>query len=412
MKRLQFVTIALIVILLSACGSPAPAPAAAPTQAQAPAAPAVGQITDYAIALAPEGGTTCSADGTYLVTATITASGVVAATYEVGSSSSGGQIPTGGNFQDLTTNSLDEYVKAGLTFDKAETKTLSWRLAGPYAYPNDITVKLRVNDGEFKTAKLDCGSAAPQLAPTQPAATQPPAAAGCQDSAQYVSDDGMDGTAYAPNTPFTKTWKIKNTGTCTWDSSYLAYYVSGATMSQSPAYPIVPSGGQVAPGGVVDISVGMTSPSEPGDYNANWQLQDSAGKSLAQFYLKIKVKGQDSGGSATGTITNVIARIVQEQGSGAPCNANATYFVYVDITADGPASAEYQIYLTDASGQVPNGIFEDHAAPQADGTWTFDAAKTETVSLHVVGPYAYPDSVTVRVSVNGTAWQSATASCQ
>lgn len=384
----------IFTLLLSACGSPAPTET--PTE-EAALANTVGKVTDYSIKIEQEQGSgdACGADATYFVTATITADGIVAASYEVSSYSAGGQIPTGGNFQDLTNNGLSESVSAGLTFEKAETKTLTWRLTGPYSYPNDINVRLRVNDGESKSASVDCGSAAA----SQPTATTAPAsAAGCTDSALYVSDDGKDGTTYAPGATFKKTWKLRNTGTCTWDSNYMIYYVSGSTMTQQPAYLLVPQGVQVAPGADVDVSVDMAAPSTVGDHRADWELRNPSGASLVGFFLTLKVQGQSSGGSNTG-ITAVTPQIVLEQGSGAACTNNSTYFVYVDITANGEVSANYRIDLTDASGQVVNGVF-DSGSPEETGVLFLRANETQRVSLHVVGPYSYPDTVTVRVYVN------------
>ena len=397
MKRHHlFLKFVVFTLLLSACGSPAPTET--PTEEAAPASATIGKVTDYSIKIEQEQGSgdACSANATYFVTATITADGVVAASYEVFSASAGGQIPTGGNFQDLTDNGLSESVAAGLIFDKAETKTLTWRLTGPYSYPNDITVNLRVNDGEFKSASVDCGSAAA----SQPTATTAPAsAAGCTDSAIYVTDDGKDGTTYAPGATFKKTWTVRNTGTCTWDSNYMVYYVSGSTMTQQPAYLLVPQGVQVAPGADVDFSIDMAAPSTAGDHRADWELRSPGGVSLVGFYLTLNVQDQSSGGSAAGAITGAVPQIVQEQGSGAICKDATTYFVYVDITSNGAATANYRIDLTDGSGQVTNGVF-DSGLPEEKGTLTFTSAGTQRVSLHVVGPYSYPDSITVRVYVN------------
>jgi hypothetical protein len=70
----------------------------------------------------------------------------------------------------------------------------------------------------------------------------------------------------------------KNTGSCTWDSSYLVSYISGTTMSQQPGYWLVQQGQTVAPGQTVDISVGMTSPVENGNYAAYWGLKKENGE--------------------------------------------------------------------------------------------------------------------------------------
>lgn len=392
----------IFTLLLSACGSPTP------TEMPTEEAATTGKVTDYSIKIEQEQGSgdACGANATYFVTATITADGVVAASYEVSSASSGGQIPTGGNFQDLTNNGLSQSVSAGLTFEKAETKTLTWRLTGPYSYPNDITVKLRVDGGEFKSATVDCGSAAA----SQPTATTAPAAAaGCTDSAIYVSDDGKDGATYTPGTTFKKTWKIRNTGTCTWDSNYMVYYVSGTTMTQQPAYLLVPQGVKVAPGADIDVAMDMAAPSTAGDHRADWELRNPSGVSLVRFFLTLKVQGQSSGGSNAG-ITGVTPQIVLEQGSGAACTNNSTYFVYVDITSNGDVTANYRIDLTDASGQVTNGVF-DSGSPEETGALFLRSGESQRVSLHVVGPYGYPDAVTVRVYVNDQSMGSVAVTC-
>jgi len=392
---MQFLIAAL---LLSACGTPTPTPTDASPDVS------VGKVTDYSIKIEQEqgSGAVCGASATYFVTASITADGIVGAAYEVSSSSSGGQIPTGGNFQNLDNNGLSESVSAATTFDKADTKTFTWRLTGLYSYPNDITVKIRVNDGEFKSATVDCGSA------SQPAATAiSTTAAGCTDTAAYVTDDGKDGTVYPPNTAFTKTWKLRNTVTCIWDNSYTVSYISGAKMSQSPTYTILPSGGTVAPGGDVDISVELTSPPTAGDYRADWQLVNTGGFALLPFYLTLKVADQSSGG---GAITNTVPQIVLEQGSGVACTDISTYFVYVDVTSNGATTTDYRIDLTDGSGQVPNGVF-DSGSPEEKGTLTFPSAGTQKVSLHVKGPYGYPKDITVRVYIGGTSVGSVAVAC-
>lgn len=253
----------------------------------------------------------------------------------------------------------------------------------------------------------------PTTAETQSNQSTAAITTGCQDAAQYVTDDGRDGTTYAPNIPFTKMWRVKNTGTCIWDSTYIVAYVSGANMTQSPWYMLVPAGSTVPPGATVDVSVGMTSPATAGEYSADWRIQNSSGAKLVQFYLALKVQDQSTG-AAAGGITNVVTQIVPEQGSGNPCNPDSTYFVTVNVTSNGAATAGYRIDLTDASGQVANGAFSfvDFVSPEAQGSLTFNGAGTQNILLRVVGPYAYPSQMTVRVMINGQAWSPATAGCQ
>ena len=43
----------------------------------------------------------------------------------------------------------------------------------------------------------------------------------CTDRAQFVADVTVpDGTRYDPGATFTKTWRLRNIGTCTWTTSW------------------------------------------------------------------------------------------------------------------------------------------------------------------------------------------------
>jgi hypothetical protein len=238
----------------------------------------------------------------------------------------------------------------------------------------------------------------------------------CQDGAEYVGDDGMDGTTYAPNTAFTKTWTLKNIGTCTWDSSYLVYQRSGEAMTQQPGYWLLPQGQTVTPGESVDISIGMTSPPEKGEYWSYWGLKDGAGQVItvngsaddASFYANIKV---NNGSAGAGKVTATSIDIVPEQGSGEACTASTTYFVHAYIETDGPASASYEI--GSSAGQISAGYFDLNGEdlPYVQGTLQFEKAEKQAVNLRFVGPYPYPDDISVMLRVDGGAWVKARLDC-
>jgi len=81
------------------------------------------------------------------------------------------------------------------------------------------------------------------------------------DQATFINDVTIpDGTATAPGASFKKTWRLKNTGTCTW-SGYTLVFDSGESMA-----PVIDPIGTVAPGQEVDVSVTFTAPTAPGDY--------------------------------------------------------------------------------------------------------------------------------------------------
>jgi hypothetical protein len=299
--------------------------------------------------------------------------------------------------------------------------------------PFEITIPLNTQDlpagsytvianGVSAVFTLPVETAIPSPLPTtasNPASTAAPGSLPCSDSAKFVADITIpDNIVVAPNTAFTKTWRLKNTGSCTWDNKYLVAYISGTTMSQQPGYWIVPQGQTVPPGETVDISVGMTSPVENGSYQSYWGLKKENGTLMPiqggangnSFYVKIKVNN----GVTDGKITAASIGIDLEQGSGEMCTANSTYFVHASLTADGATTAGYEINST--AGQVAGGYFQPSpmgpVSPEVTGTLLFEQAATKTIDLRFVGPYPYPDDITVNLRVNGGEWHSTKLSCQ
>lgn len=86
-----------------------------------------------------------------------------------------------------------------------------------------------------------------------------------------------DNTVLHLSEPFTKTWRIRNSGTCTWTTGYKLTFAGGEQLgaSNSEALPI-----NVAPGQTLDISVRMVAPSSAGRYEGTWQLQSAEGKTF------------------------------------------------------------------------------------------------------------------------------------
>src|SRR6266436_5461714 len=105
-------------------------------------------------------------------------------------------------------------------------------------------------------------------------APQTASAAAC-DAILFVSDVTVpDGSAYSPNATFTKTWRLKNIGTCTWTTSYKLVFVSGPQMGGPNEVNLTST---VAPNTTVDLSVNLTAPVPAGTYRGFWQLKNAAG---------------------------------------------------------------------------------------------------------------------------------------
>ena len=91
----------------------------------------------------------------------------------------------------------------------------------------------------------------------------------CTDDAQFVKDVTVpDGTHFAPNAPLVKTWRLRNTGSCSWDGAYLLKFIGGEQMKGvSAALPQT-----VKPNETVDISLTLTAPGTAGSYRGRWRL--------------------------------------------------------------------------------------------------------------------------------------------
>ncbi|MBI4733064.1 MAG: DUF11 domain-containing protein [Chloroflexi bacterium] len=104
-------------------------------------------------------------------------------------------------------------------------------------------------------------------------ATPRTVAAAC-DAATFIADVTIpDGSTIAPGAAMSKTWRLQNSGTCTWSTSYAIVFYAGSQMG-APSVVYMPT--SVAPGATVDITVNMIAPTIPGHYRGYWMLRNAA----------------------------------------------------------------------------------------------------------------------------------------
>lgn len=116
------------------------------------------------------------------------------------------------------------------------------------------------------------------------------------DAAAFVGDVTYpDGSAVPLGGAFTKIWRLQNTGTCTWNTSYALVYVSGEKFN-APAAVAMPT--NVGPGQTVDLAVNLTAPNQSGSYRGFWKLRNSSNVLFgigaaadSNFYVDVKVTG-------------------------------------------------------------------------------------------------------------------------
>jgi hypothetical protein len=89
-----------------------------------------------------------------------------------------------------------------------------------------------------------------------------------------------DNTQLSPSAAFTKTWRMKNTGTTTWNSNYQLVYWDGVPITEvEKVLPVkqVKLSSEVKPGAEGEVSVKMVAPSKNGTYKIWWRLLNPAG---------------------------------------------------------------------------------------------------------------------------------------
>jgi hypothetical protein len=156
-------------------------------------------------------------------------------------------------------------------------------------------------------------------------AKTPPAAAtpgktdsNCDDRALLLEDVTIpDNTALQPGSPFTKTWRFENGGTCSWHGYSIAF-LAGDRMEAPDSSPVP----ETAPGQTVDISIDMLAPSLDGLFTGYYELRSSDGKVVPigvekSFWVRIVI------------------------GAGGPLTPSVPFTAAPLITPGGPLSCDY-----------------------------------------------------------------------
>jgi inhibitor of cysteine peptidase len=122
----------------------------------------------------------------------------------------------------------------------------------------------------------------------------PPDTDECTDKAIFKADVTIpDDTEISAGEILTKTWQLRNIGSCTWDNRYEVVSVGGESFSLNE---MVPISATVAPGEDVNLSVTLIAPTEPGIYRSEWKLRNPDGMlfgigpaSNSAFWVQIMV---------------------------------------------------------------------------------------------------------------------------
>jgi len=204
----------------------------------------------------------------------------------------------------------------------------------------------------------------------------PTTAAGVCDKALFMADVTIpDGTKMDPGETFTKTWQLKNAGTCTWTTGYAIVFFDGKQMTDEDSINL---DGTVAPGGTVNVSVDMTAPSTEGTYKSTWVLKNAAGTQISPtFYAEIKVgDGTADNDDASVTISDYSVDAgdsITVYVSGFPANEDIDYCLRLKSKSD---CTKMKDGTTDSDGE--NSVkFTIPSDADSDSYWVVEVHTTE-----------------------------------
>jgi len=158
--------------------------------------------------------------------------------------------------------------------------------AGPTATSVDVGA-IQTSAVETIIAPITQTAAAVTPAPTLTAAptntpvpTVSPTYAGTStpstcDNMKFVSDSTVpDNTPMTAGQDFVKTWKVLNTGTCSWTTSYSIIFGWGETKMGGLTTSLT---SVVAPNTEAEISITLKAPTKSGTYHSYWRLRNNNG---------------------------------------------------------------------------------------------------------------------------------------
>ncbi|MDF1514275.1 MAG: NBR1-Ig-like domain-containing protein [Anaerolineae bacterium] len=109
----------------------------------------------------------------------------------------------------------------------------------------------------------------------------------CTYASSFIEDVTLpDGSMLQPNVVVQKTWRVRNAGSCVWESDAALTLIKGPKFDTPGKVPL----GPVWPGEKTDVSITFTTPAIPGVYESYWRLVDGRGKLFGGvLFLKIEV---------------------------------------------------------------------------------------------------------------------------
>jgi hypothetical protein len=120
-------------------------------------------------------------------------------------------------------------------------------------------------------------------------------------SMAFVADVTIpDNTSMTPGQAFTKTWRVRNNGSCAWEVGFKLRFTGGNALGGSD----LTLDKAVNSGGETELSVPMTAPSTSGSFRSNWRMSTATGTYFGDEIYVLIVVGGSTATAPAATATN------------------------------------------------------------------------------------------------------------
>jgi hypothetical protein len=199
-----------------------------------------------------------------------------------------------------------------------------------------------------------------------------PTQAYCDDS-EYISDITIpDYADIYPGQLIHKTWKIYNSGTCTWNKDYDLSFLKGKRMDGDDTY--MPH--YVEPGEYIKITVDMIAPLDEGKYIGYWQMENDYGDFFGDV-MTIRIHVTKSASTLTFTPSKTATKTATPTFTSSPTTSvtpttTSTFTVTPSVTASSTPTLTPTNTATDTATSTPTftPTFTDTVAPSETPTFT------------------------------------------
>ena len=163
-----------------------------------------------------------------------------------------------------------------------------------------------------------------------------------------------------------KTWRVTNSGSCTWNSGYKFVFMDGDVLGGAYVYPFP---GVAAPGQTVDIPIQLYAPQDNGTYTGNWEIQAPDGTifGVGQYSVPLSVSIVVGSGTPANNKTQTVYGITSLTYDVArSCTAaNPFYTITAYLTSNGPVTATFTWEQSDGNSKGNNKLTFSNATTKS-----------------------------------------------